>query len=53
MQFRFFCFNLQGANGLDRLEDKGADPDVVAALPKGSFIARNYDSGGSLAGRLF
>jgi len=39
--------NLTAANGLDRVEDKGTDSDGVAALPKGSFIAYNYDSGGS------
>jgi len=47
------CFSLQGSNGLDRVADKGADPDAAAALPKGSFLAYNCDSGGSLAGRLF
>jgi len=47
------CFSLQGANGLDRVADKGADSDAVAALPKGSFLAYNCDSGGQLAGRLF
>ena len=47
------CFSLQGANGLDRVADKGADSDAVAALPKGSFLAYNCDSGRSLAERLF
>ena len=43
---------MQGSNGLDRIEE-GADPDAVTALPKGSFIAYNCDSGGSLVGRIF
>jgi hypothetical protein len=47
------CFSIQEPAGLDRITELGADRDAVAALPKGSFISYNCDSGGQLAGKLW
>lgn len=47
------CFRLQGVNALERVGEMGADSDEVAALPMGSFVALNVDSGSELRGRLW
>lgn len=47
------CFRLQGLNALERVSEMGADTDEVSALPMGSFVALNVDSGGELRGRLW
>jgi DNA helicase HerA-like ATPase len=47
------CFRLQGENALKRVADLGADVEEVAALPNGSFVALNVDSGAELRGRLW
>lgn len=47
------CFRLQEPKAWACMKELGADPDQVAALPLGSFIAWNRLSGGKLAGKLF
>lgn len=47
------CFKIQEPNALDRLQELGADPDVVANLPMGQFISYNRIRPGQLAGQVF
>ena len=47
------CFKLNPPDGLRTVRKLGATPEVVAALPLGSFISYNRLSGGTLAGRMF
>jgi hypothetical protein len=47
------CFHLKEPRDLACIQKRGADPEAVAALPKGSFISRNLESGGRLQGKLF
>ena len=53
------CFRLMSGDALRAVEKMLADSGIVcgrqtvAALPLGSFLARNRLSGGSLAGRMF
>jgi hypothetical protein len=47
------CFKLNEPDGLRTVRKLGADPEAVAALPLGSFIAYNRMSGGRLAGKVF
>ncbi len=47
------CFKLNAPDGLRTVCKLGAAPEVVAALPLGSFISCNRLSGGTLAGKLF
>jgi hypothetical protein len=47
------CFNTEEPAELDAVRPYFAGVDRVAALPRGSFIAYNRDSGAELAGKLF
>lgn len=47
------CFRLQGVNALERVKELGADIAEVSALPMGSFVSVNVDSGAELRGRLW
>ena len=47
------CFNTEEPAELDSVRPYFAGVDRVAALPRGSFIAYNRDSGAELAGKLF
>jgi hypothetical protein len=47
------CFHLKEPRDLACIQKRGADPEAVAALPKGSFISWNLESGGRLQGKLF
>lgn len=47
------AFNLRESAGLDRLEEMGAPRADVLALPRGSFLAVNVETGGSLRGKVF
>ncbi len=47
------CFKLNAPDGLRAGRKLEAAPEVVAALPLGSFVSYNRLSGGTLAGQLF
>ena len=47
------CFRLQEPKAWNCIRELGADPDLVGALPLGSFVSYNRLSGGKLAGKLF
>jgi len=47
------CFRLQEPKAWNCIRDLGADPDLVGALPLGSFVSYNRLSGGKLAGNCF
>ena len=46
-------FRLQEESALKRVEFLGLSPSEVSALPLGSFLAVNRDSGGRLRGKVF
>lgn len=47
------CFRLDEPDALRTVRKLGADPEAVAALPLGAYIARNRLSGGILSGKMF
>ena len=47
------CFRLDEPRELACVRRLGGDPDAVQALPRGSFISYNRDSGARLVGRVF
>ena len=47
------CFRLQGRNALASVEALGMDPEELANLSPGRFVARNCETGAELAGRLW
>jgi hypothetical protein len=47
------CFKLASPEALNTIRKLGADRELVAALPPGSFISYNRLSGGTLTGRVF
>lgn len=47
------CFLLDESRDLNKISNMGAKADDVAALPKGTFIAYNKDTGGTLRHKLF
>ena len=47
------CFKLNAPDGLRAGRKLEAAPEVVAALPLGSFVSYNRLRGGTLAGTLF
>jgi len=46
-------FRLQGGNALKLVSDLGGDAGAVSALPPGSFLAWNCQTGSRMAGRVF
>ena len=47
------CFKLKSREALKAVTDLGADPDLVEALPLGSFVSYNQLSNETLTGRIF
>jgi len=47
------CFYLQGDKQLEYVARLGIDPDEVASLPNGSFIARDPRTRGEFRGKVF